>query len=441
MLVQFSFSNFKCFKEESTLNLVAQSSQNKSVYSFETPFKYSLLKTIAVYGANASGKTKLFDAINFMKSVICPPKRGNSVPVFDYWQTKYDAFRLNTYSQEDESLFEAVFILNDIQYRYGFTINDKQILSEWLYQKKQREIEVFYREGESDIKIKKNYINPKIFESVKDAGMISPSVPLLSILSVFNDKLAKSIEEWFKSIVVISANDIKPIGALTNPDKKGSIVAFLKAFDINIDDVALHEIAFEDMPDKIKAILRPETRSGRLYDGVKTTHKVYNESYERSGSVDFSMENDESFGTNRLFSLSWSVIKSLREGTPLIIDELDCGIHTNIVKTIIELYYSSKTKAQLIFNTQNSSLLGAKTDDDLKLLRKDQIYLVNKNIYGESSVYPASDYKNDLRSNVEKIYLDGGIAGVPFVRKNILMGMIGNRIDNDKTEHDGKEEE
>ena len=153
------------------------------------------------------------------------------------------------------------------------------------------------------------------------------------------------------------------------------------------------------------------------------------------------MENDESFGTNRLFSLSWSVIKSLREGTPLIIDELDCGIHTNIVKTIIELYYSSKTKAQLIFNTQNSSLLGAKTDDDLKLLRKDQIYLVNKNIYGESSVYPASDYKNDLRSNVEKIYLDGGIAGVPFVRKNILMGMIGNRIDNDKTEHDGKEEE
>ena len=120
MLVQFSFSNFKCFKEENVINLISSKGKNHQKYPVETPFRYSVLNTLSVYGANASGKSNLFDAFKFMKVVICPPKRDKKIHLFDYWQTQYDPFRLDTDSKDKTSFFEAVFVLNSIQYRYGF---------------------------------------------------------------------------------------------------------------------------------------------------------------------------------------------------------------------------------------------------------------------------------------------------------------------------------
>lgn len=426
MLIQFTFSNFKCFKEETVLNLVASNTRNTGYYAHKTDFKYSALKALAVFGANASGKTKLFEAMNFMRSVICPPRRDEKIPVFDYWQTIYDSFRLNTQSENDESVFECVFILNGIQYRYGFSLNSKEILSEWLYRKLSRETLVFCREKGENYNINKRYISEKIFKTVKSAKMISPAVPLLSILATFNDTLSKLLVEWFKSIVIISANDLRSIDALTTIDKKKVIVGFLKAFDINIEDIELHETDVDNIPDKIKAIIGEKNLKGKFYDGINTTHKVYNNLYERVNDTVFSMERDESFGTNRLFSLSWPIINSLKKGTVLFIDEMDSGIHTNIIKIIIGLYYRCSSNAQLIINTQNSSLLDASDGQGNKLFRKDQVYIVNKNRYGESSVLPITDFRNDLRANLEKIYLAGGISGVPYVDINALLGLIEN---------------
>ena len=109
MLLQFSFSNYKSFKDESILNLIAPNTAKYDYYSHKTNFNNAVLKTATVYGANASGKTKLFEAFDFMKSVVCPPRGKDKIPVLDYWQTKYNAFRLNTYSLEKNSFFEAVF--------------------------------------------------------------------------------------------------------------------------------------------------------------------------------------------------------------------------------------------------------------------------------------------------------------------------------------------
>jgi len=427
MLVQFSFSNFKSFKDENTLNLVASNTKGTSYYAHSTGFSYSALKTLAVFGANASGKTKLFDAVSFMRCVICPPKRDEKIPVFDYWQTKYDAFRLNSHSQEEASFFEAVFIIEGIQYRYGFTLDKSMIHTEWLYSKKKRETLVFSREDDVNTKINKAFINDKIYNTITTAGMISSTVPLLSILSTFNDPLSVQVLNWFKGITVISANDLKPINALADNDKKCSIVSFLKAFDIDIEDIALHEVQTGQIPEKIYAIMDDKSLKGQFYDGINTTHKVYNELFERTGSTTFSLEKDESFGTNRLCCLSWPIIQSLRNGTVLFIDEFDSGIHTNVVKVIIGLYYVCSSKAQLIINTQDASLLSAVDSTGQKLFRKDQIYMVNKNRYGESTVLPATEFKDDLRANIEKMYLDGDITGVPFVNTDSLMDIIEKR--------------
>lgn len=422
MLVQFTFNNYKCFKDETKINLVASNSLKKSHYAHQTGLSYSLLKSLVFYGANASGKTKLFDAFAFMRCVVCPPKRDDKVPVFDYWQTKYDAFRLNTYSGKQESMFEIVFILNDTQYRYGFSLVKTAILSEWLYVKKRRETLVFSRDG-NNVAINGNQISEKIFSAIKTAGMLSEVIPFVAIMATFSDPLSKDIVNWVSKIDVISANDLKP-GQLLEPDKKDSIISFMKAFDINIEDLLPHEVEYEQMPEKIKFLIGNNNPNGKVYDGFSSLHKVYNELYERVDSTKFSLEIDESFGTNRLLGMAWHIINSLRNGNLLLIDEFDSGIHPYIISKIISLYYKSNSTAQLIVNTHNTALLSAKDEDDQNLLKKDLVYVVNKNRYGESSVMPITDYSNDLRSNLEKYYLNGDITGVPFVETESLLDKI-----------------
>lgn len=422
MLVQFTFNNYKCFKDETTINMVASGSLKKSQYAHPTGLGYSLLKSLVFYGANASGKTKLFDAVAFMRCVICPPKRDGKVPVFDFWQTKYDSFRLNTYSEKQESMFEMVFVLNNVQYRYGLSLDKTKILSEWLYVKKRRETLVFSREG-IEVKVNGNQISEKIYSAIKSAGMLSDVIPFISIMATFSDPLSKEIVNWVSNIVVISANDLKPL-QLLDPEKKNSIVSFMKAFDINIEDLLPHEIDYEQVPEKIKFLIGDNKPNGKLYDGFYTLHKVYNELYERVDSIKFSLELDESFGTNRLLGMAWHIISSLKNGTLLLIDEFDSGIHLYIILKIVSLFYKSDSTAQLIVNTHNTALLSAKDEDGHSIFKKDNVYVVNKNRYGESSVMPITDYSNDLRSNLEKYYLNGDITGVPYIETESLLNEI-----------------
>jgi len=105
MLVSFSFSNFKSFKDENTISFVAELTDAQNEYSVPTTFGYSVLKTGAVYGANASGKSKLFEALDFFINLIRPPRRNGNVPILDFWKSKYDSFRLSTASANANSFF------------------------------------------------------------------------------------------------------------------------------------------------------------------------------------------------------------------------------------------------------------------------------------------------------------------------------------------------
>lgn len=429
MLLQFSFSNYKSFKNESVLNLIAPNTAKYDYYSHKTNFNNAVLKTATVYGANASGKTKLFEAFDFMKSVVCPPRGKDKIPVLDYWQTKYDAFRLNTYSLEKNSFFEAVFIIDDVQYRYGFELNHKEIVAEWLYVKTKREINVFSRELNTKITYKDKHFNAKVADNIVSADMVSSTASFLAVLSTFNEPLATKIVDWFRDSMVISANDIRssltyPVPVLADGNRKDKIVSFMKAFDFNIEDMNLHELPVSEIPEKIREMIGEDNLKGTVIDGINTLHKQYNELYEKTKEVWFSMEKDESYGTNRLFALSWAIISSLKNGTVLFIDEFDSGIHPSIARLIVELYYRCNSSAQLVINTQNASMLNYETQDGKKLFQKHQIYLVDKNRYGESILTPLSDFSNDMRSNMEKLYLEGDFGGVPYISLERLLELI-----------------
>lgn len=435
MLVSFSFGNYKSFKDENKISLVAELADDNNEYSTSTSFEYSVLKTTAVYGANASGKSKLFDAIAFLRSVVYPPRNANKIPVFDFWKRLYDPFRLSTKSTEETSFFETVFILNDIQYRYGVELNANGILEEWLYRKNERETPILSRKVTEDgilkMKIGKAYINAKIYANIVGAGMVSPEVSLLTILSTFNDTLSREIVQWFAQMKIISANEmVVPVDALMNEENKKEIIDFMRAFDFNIEDFSMHEINPDTIPEKMRSIIGEDALKGPVYDGVSSTHRLYNEQYEKVGTRQFMMEVDESFGTNRLLRLSWSILCALKEGRTLFIDEIDSGLHPFIVSTIIKLFYQTNNNAQLIVNTQNTSLLAYpigyedNNKDKKYLFRKDQIYIVNKNRYGESNIYPITHFQRNIRTSIEKMYLDGRLTGVPYVELDNILNLI-----------------
>lgn len=424
MLVQFTFSNYKCFKDETVLNLTTTKTKSKEFYSYTTPFGYRVLKTLAVYGANASGKSKLFDAFKFLKHVLMAHKDddGNLS-----WQKEYDGFRLNTSMKNVNSEFETVFILNGIQYRYALELNREKIVSEYLYRKDKKEVYVFERTS-NGIKYNKTYV--KKAKMLIDQDMIRDEVPLLSALYDWKDALSTEIINWFKGILVISSNEfISPLPKLiSNGNIKKAILAFLNKFDINIEDISMHEIAFDDIPDKFKQMVAGNDKKGKFYDGLSTEHKLYDEHYRAIDKASFQMEKDESFGTYRLCHLSYPLLYAISNSSVIFIDEFDCGIHPNILRELISMFYAfNDCKAQLIVNTQNSSLLNRDFDveyqpenedfyrmDNRKLFIKDQIYFVSKNQYGESTLVPLTDYK-DVRSNVEDLYLKGLLDGVPNI--------------------------
>lgn len=414
MLVQFKFNNFKCFKDETLLNLVASNYfKEESDNLISTPF-YSVVKTLAVYGANASGKTKLFLAFDFMRDVIL--HSANNVNS-NIWQQKYDPFRLNIQSREASSSFETVFIIDGIQYRYGFELDKTQIHTEWLFRKKTKEINVFYRDEEG-IEYNSVYVNKKIAETLKDAKMVRDNALFLSALSVWNDTTASLISNWFYESNILSTSIDNYMGFSLNrldSPMKSNILSLMQEADIGIEDIRANEVPIENVPDEVKRLLPKEAIFGKIYNGVKTLHKVYDENHLPVGREEFTLEVDESYGTVKFFALSAPIIDTLQKGKRLFVDEIDHGLHFDLLVALIRLFNSPKTNpynAQLIINTHNVGLL------DEGIFRRDQIYITSKNSYGEAILKSITDFsKLKLRkdSKIGDLYREGKLGGVPYL--------------------------
>lgn len=388
MLVQFQFENFKCFKDETKLSLVASRHIKGNEDNVITSDKYNLLKTIVIYGPNASGKTKLLDAFQFMRLMV--ERSSNNALDRGF---HIDTFRLNTESLESPSSFEVVFILDQTQYRYGFELSRKKIQAEWLYKKgDDKEMELFYREGKE---IDYDINELKRIRSLVEEDMIREDSLLLTVLAQFNDELSQKIVKWFHHVNTLSAAR----GGIENytleklsTSMKQKIVRLMKNADFSINDFVRHPIN---------------------NNKIQTLHTVYDENKLRVDETLFQLE-DESNGTIHFLSLTAPILDTLDRGKILMIDELDSGLHHDLIVALLKLFHSQETNphnAQLIFNTQNTNLLSG------DLFRKDQIYFVSKNRYGEASLFSAADFMLRPGVNIQKKYLEGRFGAVPYLKK------------------------
>lgn len=424
MLVRFSVSNFRTFKEKATLNLIASNydKETREKENVITNLKYKTrnLKSAVIYGANASGKSKFMEALMFMRHFAInsskESQKGDEISV--------EPFKLSTETESSPSEFEVVFYYNDIQYRYGFEVEKTQVVSEWLYHKpKTKEVELFYRDFQNFEIHQRSFKKGAI--GVKE-GLIRDNALLLSLAAQLNDEISIQVIEWFKRLKTISGLREEGYQGYTmsktkDPKTKLRILELLKAADLGIQDIKLEMLDIDnlpkDMPKELKERIIKESKEENtdIISDVLTTHKKYDESKSYIEDVYFSLDEDESSGTRKFFALTGPILDVIENGYILVVDELDSKLHPNLVCKLVSLFNSEELNpknAQLIFNTHDSNLLSS------GLFRRDQIWFTEKNKYGAASLYSLADFKTDSVRKTEAFeenYIRGKYGSVPYL--------------------------
>ncbi|ERM81194.1 ATPase AAA [Rhodonellum psychrophilum GCM71 = DSM 17998] len=417
MIEEFSFGNFWSFKDIQTLNMTAAKIKSKNsrldtVNLIPIDEELNLLKSKAIYGANASGKSNVIKALVTFIRIIKESVRDEKVLEL------IDSFQLSSETVNKPTFFQILFRLDGIRFRYGFEADDTSVKSEWLFSTPNlREQPLFIRENDQIIEINQTHF-PEGKMSIDLSGgegqiFRNNSLFLSSLASFGFGKVSKRIIDDISSISVI--NGLGHHGmyglagdSLSDKTKKKFILEFLKNADLGIEDLFTIELKGEDFPDEMDEKSKEDLKKGKM---IISSRAQFDENLKPTGKSDFSFGFQESEGTRKMFELSPFIFRAFKEGTPLLIDEFDARFHPLLTKKIVELFNSEANKgAQLIFTTHDTNLLSS------DLLRRDQIDFVEKDRYGASHLYTLVEIKgvrND--ASFEKDYIQGKYGAIPFL--------------------------
>ena len=419
MIEEFSFGNFWSFKDMQTLNMTAAKIKSKNsrldtVNLIPVEGDLSLLKSKAIYGANASGKSNVIKALGLFIRIINNSVKDEKV------LGMIDPFMLSTETDDKPTFFQLIFRLEGIRYRYGFEADDKSVKSEWLFSTPgKREQPLFIRDDNQLIEINQTHF-PEGQKSIDLAGgdgggqiFRSNSLFLTSLASFGFGKVSKRIIEAISSISIISGLGHQGMysyagDSLNDLDKKKFILDFLKKGDLGIEDVYAMDMNSVDLPEDLTDDAKKDLKNKKMIVSSRTR---YDQHQQATGKSHLSFGFQESEGTQKMFELSPFIYAALKQGTPLIIDEFDVRFHPLLTKKIVALFNSEgNKKSQLIFITHDTNLLSA------DLLRRDQIDFVEKDRYGASHLYTLVEIKgvrND--ASFEKDYIQGKYGAIPFL--------------------------
>jgi len=421
MLLQFSVNNFRSIKDTVTLSMNTASNR-ESEHSFQVR-GYHLLNSAVIYGANASGKSNVLQAMSFMRHLVLnKPKITQSTDTLPH-----QPFRLNSETEQASSYFEIVFFLDNVKYRYGFEADSSTVYAEWLYSDENgKEARLFDRDSEENL----HYVNRQKFK--EGIGLKVLDNHLFIWKCDQNDgEISKKILQWFNNFNVIDSLESEgyfhvALKQMENTDAKSELLKLVKIADLAIDEIAIEtkyvvknaRDYFSSFSDEIK---HQEMIDSLLStESLKTRHKKFNAENKEIDSVFFELDKDESQGTQKFFALSAPILDTLESGGVLLIDELDASLHPMLTECFIKLFNNkelNKHNAQLIFVTHDIHLLSVP-----ELFERDQIWFTEKNKYGSTNLYSLLEFRKnnkgkDVRAadNLEKHYLQGRFGAVPYI--------------------------
>lgn len=405
MILEIRLSNFFSIKDEIILDMRAGNIKSKTVQSLkQNTFEFNgekLLKTVALYGANASGKSNIIKAINFCCAMVFQSQNHIENTVFNFVPFKFNGY------QNKPSVFFIRFICKNIEFEYSFSLTRTEIKKESLYYYPNgRRALIFSRDETIKGSKKEKYsFGSAIKRPLDVAENTSVKTLYISRASQLDRELATDIFMFFADTFILSFplmnNAI--IEKLYKENRNLLLIALQKA------DSDIVNIQMSKQEVNVKALSANFPQNIATITEQKETQIKFTTYHKEAPDVPFDFLTEESEGTKKLFVMLLTVIDIIRNNKILIVDEIETSLHTEILEFVLSLFHAGNS-SQLIFSTHNTNIL------DLKKIRKDQIYFVNKKSDASSDLYSLIDYK-DFREtmNAEKAYIEGRFDAVPFI--------------------------
>lgn len=356
-----------------------------------------VLKTIGLFGPNASGKSNILKAIAFCCQLILGSHLHNEGMTFNFEPFKFDGF------ENKPSQFLIDFVCENVEYEYSFELTRENIVRESLYHYPVgRRAKVFVREADG-----KYSFGSGIVAKPMDVALNTSNKNLfLSRASSMNRDVAQKLYRYFLNQFLLGLVNVNDLIVLDSFKMYKKVI--LKALEICDTDITDIEVRKEQVPAPVLPMAGQTELSFKLVDVLrfKTVHR-------NQSDVMFDLDMEESNGTRKLFQILIRLLDVVKNKKSIMMDEFDMGLHTRLADFILDLIHASPN-SQLLFTSHNTNLI------DVKRLRRDQIVFVNKSEQGATSVYSLYDFK-DFRENMdaEKGYIQGRFDAVPYVDSSV----------------------
>lgn len=416
MLVQFTVENFLSIRDKVYLSL-EPSKDSEHPENLITKGDYKAVNSVAIYGANASGKSSLFKAITVALIMI---RNSNNVQVTD--KLPMTPFKFDFESRNKPTPFEFTFIAKDgRKYIYGFSATTEKVVEEYLYCYNTSKPTLLFDLNENE----KPKFNRAYKVKLEAAYQMNTANKLfLATATTWNVECTKSPFEWLAESID-TFTDVMELGGVAfekyRTDENRKYIEFtknlLKQADINISSIevdAKEVMGGPALPFQIVVqgkIIPPN--EGKHYDvEITTGHTVVDENGEKT---EFSLTlQEESIGTQLLFFYGPLLKDAFEKGKTIVLDEIDKSMHPSLVKFIMNLFRDSdvnKNGAQLIVTTHETGILS------LEMFRRDQIYFTEKDSKsGVTDLYSLDEFSVRKTENIEKGYLMGRYGAIPFLQ-------------------------
>jgi AAA15 family ATPase/GTPase len=422
MLLEFSVRNFRSFRDEQTLSLFAgPGDELRETHTMSIPGSDDerALRSAVIYGPNASGKTNLLLAVDAMRKIVVNSasnlQRGDDIS----W---IEPFRFTEEARNSPTTFRVSFILDDVEHEYEFKATRTEILEEGLYSyPKGRRRRVYERTLDS------NHSEGEFEKSPHFAGQkeqiwqaTRANALYLSTAAQLNNEDLSQVYDWFRNTLTYLTGrrmaadhpgSTHTARSCEDQETREEILTLLNAADVGIQNLYVEKESSE-LADAILDWADSLDSAVHIEEDIRRTIRFQHT--DEGGEEGLLKLEDESHGTQQLFSLAGPILDVLENGWVLLVDELDSSLHPKMVMEVVGLFNNPETNpygAQLIFNTHDTTLL------DQDLLRRDQIWLTEKFEQGETKLTPLLDFSPRKHTEaLEKNYRQGRYGGIPIPR-------------------------
>lgn len=422
MLVSFEVTNYGPFS--GTVGISTKADLTKKEFLEDNTFvdgekRYNYVSYI--YGFNGSGKSNIFKALLSMKQILTlsPIIATNNQQILDNSQINYEVtgqrnfFKFKDDCKDKPTCYTIEVRIDNIQYSYGFEVLNKKIVKEFLYRKNKRKELLLERTSErfEDITVKSDL---KSFENFRST--VKEDVLCLSMAMFLNNELAVKIYQEIDSITVINMASLNSVQGFTEELEEEELKLYTKFIQLADKTIKRLNVSLEkeEVNKKIQLSNDFESREfviKNLKVDIESVHNVYSGT-KLAGEVTLPFLQFESNGTIKLFGILPAIFGTLKNGGTIFVDEIENGLHPNLTKVLVALFNSSEANpfnAQLVCSSHDTLLL----KDDV---RRDQVWFLHKNKYGESSIKRLSTFPGTRTSDdIAKKYLSGAFGEIPTI--------------------------